>query len=149
MELKVKLPRKLGKLLEIALKDFDTISKDPRYKIRMDVWHFRRNSICEVCLAGTVMANTYKVNIKEHVAPIDLPCYEQLLALDCLRFGDVNLALCRVRYTNILPKTVWERYMRFQRYRNRIGRNADISYGRPTWRQDMEELKNDLLKFDL
>lgn len=60
-------PTKQWALVELALADYDKISKTPGYCINMGTWHIPGSHInkgpeCYVCLAGCVMAGTLKVS---------------------------------------------------------------------------------------
>ncbi len=95
-ELKDVLPNTLHELLELALKDYDLISKDENYVINMSDWHFFTwKNKCAVCLAGCVMANQLNIRLQENAYPtalckagrISYGDYKKLMALDHLREG--------------------------------------------------------------
>lgn len=65
VEFKTKLPKKLGKILMISAIDLEKTLKNPMYKFDMGNWHIpkfdyeNKFSYCAVCMAGSVMANTF------------------------------------------------------------------------------------------
>lgn len=94
------LPRTPSKLIRLALRDLSKIEKDPRYTINMSVFHTPKfngelENICQVCLAGAVMANTLKVPVMEDVGPgrFALDISNPLLALDFFRMGDISMGI--------------------------------------------------------
>lgn len=58
-----KLPKKLSALLRLAVRDAKACEKAPNYKLVMRDWHFpnKTEKVCQVCMAGAVMANTLRV----------------------------------------------------------------------------------------
>lgn len=54
------LPNKPSEILELALQDLDLCELDPDYKINMGQWH-TGGEICQVCLAGSILAKTIGV----------------------------------------------------------------------------------------
>ena len=64
------LPHYPSELLRLALNDISEIEYDDRYKIDTDVWYEydEYKNISSVNLAGVVMANTLKFNIKTVVS---------------------------------------------------------------------------------
>ena len=98
------LPMKLSRLIAISLADLMQVERDKRYRINMGIWHEQRydytdegsasSAYCTVCLAGSVMACTLKLPVKEDWEPRWLPAnIRQLYAIDSLRSGDVRGAL--------------------------------------------------------
>lgn len=61
----VVLPEKDSDLIELALADLRLAEDDPNYGIYMGVWHERIGGewgdACQVCLAGAVLAKTFKL----------------------------------------------------------------------------------------
>lgn len=112
-----RLPNKPSKLLMLAMTDLEKVEADPRYKVNMSKWH-EPNGKCSVCLAGSVIAKTLKVNPGNYITPYGQTLkdtevvfsYETdkaLLALNSLRRGDILLALSRLGHwrpdTHTLP----------------------------------------------
>jgi len=62
-----KLPDKIGDLIRLAVKDLTLCESSPKYGINMNIWHARNeeDNICYVCLAGSVMAQSLGVGLKE------------------------------------------------------------------------------------
>ncbi len=99
----MKLPDKPSKLLKVALTDLEKCEKDPIYKIDMTKWHRPAGTNkCEVCLAGAVMAKSLKVYPNEELAPVDSShsTARKLIAIDCLRMGDIDDGLRHLNITN-------------------------------------------------
>ena len=63
------LPDTLHELLDLALNDFIQIKDNDEYEIDFNTWHSirQRGGKCHVCLAGTVIANTFKVDRSEFI----------------------------------------------------------------------------------
>lgn len=107
MKTDITLPDKLSELIEVALKDYIEVKRKKKtYRISMGVWHqpvwtgTEDKSICAVCLAGCVMANTFNISNKLSVSPgmmLDFTNDKQvdmkLRALDSVRVGYVATAL--------------------------------------------------------
>lgn len=100
---KVVLPRKMSKLIKIALADIDKVEQSCQYAIDMSIWHGPETlssdsgnitkEVCVVCAAGSVMAMTLKADPTEEVNVEDYPKNtHQLSAIDDLRTGDVRSA---------------------------------------------------------
>lgn len=91
-------PTKQWAMLQMALADFDIISKNPRYCINMGAWHepnYLQNDdgdlipVCFVCLAGAVMARTLEAPIYQFTSPIrySIAWEDALMRLNILRTG--------------------------------------------------------------
>lgn len=67
-------PSKLHELLALALDDYDVISIDSRYRIYMGFWHLydKNSKVCYVCLAGCVIARTFKFPHTLRADPLDM-----------------------------------------------------------------------------
>jgi len=90
---KSKLPSKPSDLIEVALKDLIKCEKSPKYKIDMDDWHSidYGSDICEVCLGGSVMAQTLETPIG-YASPDFVNEYSNSIkALDDFRRGSVGV----------------------------------------------------------
>lgn len=61
---KIPVPKTLGELMTLALKDLEAVEADPNCKVSMSDWVKRDtedgHTFCYVCLAGAVMAKTLK-----------------------------------------------------------------------------------------
>ena len=103
MKKKSKLPNRLSDLILVALKDLRKCEKNPKYTVEMSKWHrpscasaiTHLDWTCEVCLAGSVIAQTLKTPIIKLKEPVDFGEVDEhkLYALDYIRGGDVLLAL--------------------------------------------------------
>jgi hypothetical protein len=96
------LPDKPSDLLEVALRDLEAVEQDPKYRVRMDVWHEPAKHIndpCQVCLAGAVMAKSLETSNLVRRWPCDFSdkdTLRKLRALDDMRVGAVSEALERL-----------------------------------------------------
>jgi len=93
-----KLPEKLSGVIEIALNDLAQVETDPDYKVDMWDWHVsrRHDDRCHVCLAGGVLAKTFRYPPTKTVTPywiLDTHDRVRLVALDELRQGNLAVAL--------------------------------------------------------
>jgi hypothetical protein len=94
-----KLPWTPSKLIRTSLFDLKKVEAMPEvYRINMDVWHreHRTDSICEVCLAGSMISQELGANPSEHRGPEDFDadtCWK-LYALNEFRVGNVFDGLC-------------------------------------------------------
>lgn len=97
----IPVPAKLSELIQLALDDIDKCEKDPRYEIKMNMWHSpvygdNEDSTprCCVCLAGAVMAQTHKLPINSGYVTLlqDREWYRAFLALDWVRQGRIRAA---------------------------------------------------------
>jgi hypothetical protein len=86
------LPDKPSELIRLAIGDLCKVEKNPIYRINMNVWHSPnyKDMICEVCLAGAVMAGSLDANPSFLTSPLDYcepSIYCKLQALDKFRRG--------------------------------------------------------------
>ena len=86
-------PTKQWALVELALADYDKISKTPGYYINMSTWHMpdeKDSTKCYVCLAGCVMAGTLKMPKDTVFSPesFDIGWSIRLYDLDYHRVGN-------------------------------------------------------------
>ena len=90
-----KLPDQPSALIRVALADLQKCIDDPVYKIDMRTWHKPVDSgtHCSVCLAGSVLAQTFKVPTSESIPAIrhfvDCNELDKLEALDYFRTGNI------------------------------------------------------------
>lgn len=92
------LPDTLHETVLVAKKDLLAIKENPNYKLDMGIWHTfdKQKNKCLVCLAGAVLANTYKINLFEYVSIVSLenqPDSHKLIALDEIRGGYIPSAI--------------------------------------------------------
>lgn len=97
MKTTVKPPKKLSKLIMLALNDLIKVENSKVYRVDMDNWHTGRyiGEKCNVCFAGSVMAKTCKTPINKMANLTDFGsqwcnCF---LALNNIRNGDLTEAL--------------------------------------------------------
>ncbi len=84
----------LHELLALAIGDFEKVLADKRYVISMGEWHEPLdNGKCAVCLAGSVLAKSLRLPIREdYCERATGGITAQLDALDALRGGGVEAA---------------------------------------------------------
>ena len=86
-------PKKPSKLVRMALDDLGKVEKLKRYKVDMGDWHDLqwKKKYCNVCFAGCIMAQRFKVSYKEDASPIDFSksWKAAFRALDYFRQGDL------------------------------------------------------------
>ena len=61
------LPNNLIDLIQIAIDDMRKVKADNRYRICMSVWHEEYKGKCEVCMAGAILAKTFKTPINRTI----------------------------------------------------------------------------------
>ena len=130
----MKLPDKPSELIRLALADLALCAADPNYRIDMGEWHKPEHGVCQVCLAGAVMAKSLNASRAAELCSSDFPENSQkILALNDFRMGDV----CRALDSLDLDLSNW-------------GRNAPERSITPYHRDpaafmaDMRDLANDL-----
>ena len=70
-QVKAPLPQSASELIRIAIRDLKKVERNKRYKIDMNEWHAPNLSekgnlrFCEVCFAGSVMAETCGLKPKQ------------------------------------------------------------------------------------
>ncbi len=91
----MKLAKKPSNFIRQALEDLEVIEKKEGYAINMSTFHDPTDNICEVCLAGAVMANTLGCDPKKSLDPENFTkkIEDKLNALDCFRMGSIEIAL--------------------------------------------------------
>ncbi len=132
------LPNTLHALLDVTLEDFAKCEADPRYVIGMDVWHMGGN-LCEVCLAGSRMAQSLGASLGSFLSPSSFTLDEcrRLRALDWLRCGSVGMALVAAEGVVLSLDTK----------RHALDRDvAEYDEDPGQWWDDMRELLADLRK---
>lgn len=89
------LPDTLGELMDVALKDLESVEQDPRYMVHMGIWHEKFDGKCAVCFAGAVIARTLDAPIELCLEPHEYPpaIEYKLDALNAVRSGFVDSAL--------------------------------------------------------
>lgn len=97
-----KLPDRLSDLIELALDDLAWVIERPdQYEIKMSVWHRKSkiSGLCQVCLAGSVLARTLGVRADYEESFFDnlsTRTQDKLHALNEVRMGNVGVALSRM-----------------------------------------------------
>lgn len=106
------LPDKPSDLLELALSDLEKVEGSSRYKVYMYTWHVpQKRSVCQVCMAGAVMAKTLKADRFKRHSPEDFEndTKKKLTALNYFRTGLLDLALevLGIDHPLSLVKSTW------------------------------------------
>ena len=105
---------KPSELLRLSLSDLELCEQDPDYDIEMGSWHDPnrcpdyRATTCEVCLAGSVMAQTLNFSIDLEGSPEDFigETADSLFALNLLRMGRVREAFWYFEGCPTLPHEI-------------------------------------------
>lgn len=128
-----KLPRKPSELIELALADLIKCERSPRYVIEMSDFHYPRDGVCEVCLAGAVMAQHLEVPQDEIGDPDGYGerVHGIIWSLDQFRLGDVAGAFSYLGYSRA----------RGEKFDRRITRHH-VSSGK--FKREMRQLARDL-----
>lgn len=105
------LPNKLSDLIELAIRDVQKCEAEPaRFRLAMGNWHMPvEDGICEVCLAGAVMAQTLALPDTHYVSfAFDgvRDFQQQLRALNDVRVGDMVIAVERLGIKPSLAQSV-------------------------------------------
>ena len=88
------LPDKPSELIRLALADLALCAADPNYRIDMGEWHKPEDGVCQVCLAGAVMAKSLNASRAAELYSSDFPENRQKIkVLDDFRNGIVCVAL--------------------------------------------------------
>ncbi len=102
--METKLPRKMSSLITLALADLAKVERSKEYTVDMDLWHEPfdtfdgTRSVCFVCFAGAVMAQTLGERVTRAVNPDHFfSNKDQLMALNYLREGRVVQAAGQLR----------------------------------------------------
>ena len=97
---------KLSVLLSLALDDLESVEKDPNYGIDMGNWHRKEKGQCYVCLAGSLLAKTFKYPkihidcLEDEMSSIEITeIAGKLQAIDCIRIGELKSALQHLGHT--------------------------------------------------
>ena len=100
--MKDQLPALPSDLIRLSIRDLRAAIASPLYVIDMDAWHNPCGSVCEVCLAGAVMAGTLHVDIDRAISSYHLEDIitkmdaNRLDALDDFRGGHTELGLSKL-----------------------------------------------------
>lgn len=99
--------KKPSELIRLAVADLVKCEKNLGYKIHMGHYHFNdEDGICNICLAGAVMAQSLKCPISITRSPSYYNVQKILYALDCFRCGTVDISFC---YMGIDTKNFYNR----------------------------------------
>lgn len=95
-----------SQLIRVALKDLERAEASPHYSVSMGIWHepewatnFDADDICQVCLAGSMIAFSLEGNRSDDIVPGDFGAeiQDRLLALDCFRRGKIRAGLIHMQ----------------------------------------------------
>jgi len=144
---------KLHELLGYALADFEYILTDQRYSIDHGAWHQSPDddARCCVCMAGAVMARTYRVAHGDATIPDDLgiDAARRLYAIDLLRQGYISEAL--VEFTGADVAQSWQQWGLQQKWEHRLRDYEDEQqrYQARGLLRDLRGLQADLQKANI
>lgn len=100
------LPDRLSDLLDAAVDDSEALEHDSRYRLAMSDWHLPfpllgPPAICEVCMAGAVMAQRLRAPFDCVMEPEDYnpELAGKLRAIDRMRAGAFDSAALRIGLT--------------------------------------------------
>ncbi len=135
----IQLPHKLSELAKMALDDVVAVEQlADRYVVGMhDVFHTpgynEDDERCVVCAAGCVMVQRLKAEPEHDVGPYEFGKHngDALMAIDCLRTGDVAGALRTLQLSGYATHSL-DRYL------------PDYSEGDASWHEAMQVLIDDL-----
>lgn len=94
------MPNELSDLLELAVIDAKKCEVDPKYALRMGVWHYEPSArmansiydtgVCHVCMAGAVLAQECEVTtaMDHNMPPGETEINDEMRAIDDMRKGD-------------------------------------------------------------
>ena len=106
-----KLPDDLGSLLRLSLNDLIELVGNTDYKIDVVEWHrpiyYNGNfQFCEVCLAGSVLANTLEIDkeLNFYHCVFDTETERKLLAIELCRAGEICNAVATFYGENFWKK---------------------------------------------
>jgi hypothetical protein len=89
------LPEKLSDLLEVAINDAQTAARRKDVRFHMGTWLYRDGEICQMCLAGAVMARTLGAGYHACSSPTAVGYFaggSKLFAIDEMRRGNFSYA---------------------------------------------------------
>lgn len=92
-------PKKLSKLIRLALNDLSKVERSSRHRVDMKSWHhpvYLGKSLvptCYVCFAGSVMSKTLKCDLESYQTPENFsdPWIDAFRILDAVREGYLPL----------------------------------------------------------
>lgn len=118
------LPSKPSALIKLALSDLKLCETDKAYHIDMAYWHkpatrgipfITRKTVCDVCMAGAVMAQTLRIDKALEIQPFqceDSDTTMKLFAIDHFRTGALYSgvrSMCGVEDFEKLPKHMYNK----------------------------------------
>lgn len=118
----------LSGVLEVAMLDLKKVLRGKKYLVDFDNWHQPdpELGVCRVCLAGAVIAKTFKAQAKQAVQLNDFSDGERtrLAALDEVRRGEIKYAISMVnvnagwsRISHAIQDLPPSTFIRFDPYR--------------------------------
>ena len=98
----------MGELLEHAVVDLEKVLEDDNYKFTLGQYHFGENTPggkCLVCVAGSVLAKSYKETLHRRLTPKDFPSKtrDRLHVVNFLAVGDFDTAYLTFYNVSNLP----------------------------------------------
>ena len=104
---KAALDKDYATLLEMALADLEVIKNSPDFDLDMDTWMTPAmgDSKCSVCLAGCVLANSFKWSYMDYLKLIDADnetITAGMLAIDRMRLGVIPIGPFRIGHQEVM-----------------------------------------------
>lgn len=91
------LPNKLSEIIEVALKDLESLENDKNYCIDMQEYYSFDSDLkqCQVCLAGCILAREFELPLDYEfsICNVDTFVYNKLNMLDDVRQGSFRSAI--------------------------------------------------------
>lgn len=102
------LPDTFSGLIKLALDDLKIAEQSSKYKINMNTWFKRNDGVCQVCLAGCVLAISLEgeggpFEVVDIISDCDEFICKKLFALDEIRKGNLIRA-----YSHFIGKDIKE-----------------------------------------
>lgn len=146
-------PERFSDMILLALEDLEKCEKNPLYIIDMTNWYRHEGETCKVCLAGSVMAQSFGLNQTEEGRNRRIPPSKfgtiadmKLTALENVRVGDVQSAL--LNYYHFEP----DKREKIDRYVDEYGvREVIHEYeeSEDLFREKLREISEQLREFGL
>ena len=95
----------LADLMTMAVDDMEALIDDPVYNFGSDLWHEPMGNFCQVCIAGSVMANRLGARASFSMDPTKYTddTRKKLCAIDALRSGHISLAWSYLTNMGYIP----------------------------------------------
>lgn len=127
------LPEKLSDLIPLAKEDAIKAFDSPLYRLNMSIWHSMHDELCEVCLAGAVLAFSLGADSEKYFYPAGFierkavsVIESKLTSLDLLRVIDLAGAVYHFYGLETMNRVVDELDDLYKKHKNIIILNGII-----------------------